>query len=98
MGRGRQKAKQTKVARKLKYYSPDTDLEALQRELASTQHHDPYVHYDPYEQYVDDATDEDDDQYAAYAEKYADVDFEDDSEDTADDDQDFDWKKAPRHK
>ena len=25
MGRGRQKAKQTKVARKLKYYSPETD-------------------------------------------------------------------------
>ncbi|MGV2448535.1 UNVERIFIED_CONTAM: DUF3073 family protein, partial [Bacillus sp. ATCC 13368] len=25
MGRGRQKAKQTKVARKLKYFSPDTD-------------------------------------------------------------------------
>ena len=35
MGRGRQKAKQTKVARKLKYFSPDTDLDALQRELAA---------------------------------------------------------------
>ena len=34
MGRGRQKAKQMKVARKLKYFSPDTDLHALQRELA----------------------------------------------------------------
>ena len=33
MGRGRAKAKQTKVARELKYYSPDTDLTALQREL-----------------------------------------------------------------
>lgn len=33
MGRGRQRAKQTKVARRLKYYSPDTDLEALEREL-----------------------------------------------------------------
>lgn len=33
MGRGRQKAKQTKVARDLKYYSPPTDLSALQREL-----------------------------------------------------------------
>lgn len=33
MGRGRAKAKQTKVARKLKYYTPDTDLSALQREL-----------------------------------------------------------------
>ena len=37
MGRGRQKAKQTKVARKLKYYSPETDYEALQRELQAKQ-------------------------------------------------------------
>ncbi|MGO1510493.1 MAG: DUF3073 domain-containing protein [Actinomycetales bacterium] len=35
MGRGRQKAKQTKVARKLKYFSPETDYAALERELAS---------------------------------------------------------------
>jgi hypothetical protein len=35
MGRGRAKAKQTKVARELKYSSPDTDLERLQRELSS---------------------------------------------------------------
>jgi hypothetical protein len=33
MGRGRAKAKQTKVARELKYYSPSTDLSALEREL-----------------------------------------------------------------
>ena len=33
MGRGRQKAKHMKVARSLKYYSPETDLDALQREL-----------------------------------------------------------------
>ncbi|MCI2237491.1 DUF3073 domain-containing protein [Paenibacillus sp. TRM 82003] len=33
MGRGRQKAKQTKVARQLKYFSPQTDYNALQREL-----------------------------------------------------------------
>ena len=33
MGRGRQKAKQTKVARELKYFSPETDYTALQREL-----------------------------------------------------------------
>jgi len=33
MGRGRAKAKQTKVARELKYYSPSTDLNALEREL-----------------------------------------------------------------
>ena len=31
MGRGRAKAKQTKVARQLKYYTPDTDLSALER-------------------------------------------------------------------
>lgn len=35
MGRGRQKAKQTKVARELKYYSPNTDYSALQRELGN---------------------------------------------------------------
>jgi DUF3073 family protein len=34
MGRGRAKAKQTKVARDLKYSSPQTDFERLQRELA----------------------------------------------------------------
>ncbi|MDQ3885719.1 MAG: DUF3073 domain-containing protein [Actinomycetota bacterium] len=34
MGRGRAKAKQTKVARELKYNSPNTDLESLQRELS----------------------------------------------------------------
>ena len=33
MGRGRAKAKQTKVSRELKYFSPDTDLSALEREL-----------------------------------------------------------------
>lgn len=35
MGRGRAKAKQTKVARQLKYSSPDMDLDSLQRELAN---------------------------------------------------------------
>jgi len=33
MGRGRAKAKQTKVARELKYSSGNTDLSALQAEL-----------------------------------------------------------------
>ncbi|MGB7450011.1 MAG: DUF3073 domain-containing protein [Ornithinimicrobium sp.] len=37
MGRGRAKAKQTKVARRLKYYSPDTDLTALERELKAAE-------------------------------------------------------------
>ena len=36
MGRGRAKAKQTKVARKLKYFSPETDLDRLRAELAGT--------------------------------------------------------------
>jgi hypothetical protein len=36
MGRGRQKAKHTKVARELKYFSPAVDLTALERELAAS--------------------------------------------------------------
>jgi hypothetical protein len=36
MGRGRQKAKHTKVARDLKYYSPDTNYGALANELHHT--------------------------------------------------------------
>ncbi len=38
MGRGRAKAKQTKVARELKYSSPDMDLSALERELHGQQY------------------------------------------------------------
>lgn len=34
MGRGRQKAKATKQARDMKYYSPSTDYSALERELS----------------------------------------------------------------
>jgi Protein of unknown function (DUF3073) len=41
MGRGRQKAKQTKVARDLKYYSPNTDYDALQKELGNGESHHP---------------------------------------------------------
>jgi hypothetical protein len=36
MGRGRAKAKQTKVARELKYSSPQTDFERLQQELSGS--------------------------------------------------------------
>ena len=36
MGRGRQKAKHTKVARDLKYFSPDTNYGALARELSGS--------------------------------------------------------------
>ena len=56
MGRGRQKAKQTKVARKLKYFSPDTDLDALQRELAAG-----------YETHSEEQQTDEDDLYARYA-------------------------------
>ena len=51
MGRGRAKAKQTKVARELKYSSPATDLEALQRELSGGNggnHSDSYGDSDTY--------------------------------------------------
>ena len=40
MGRGRAKAKQTKVARELKYSSPQTDFQRLQRELSGTDAND----------------------------------------------------------
>jgi Protein of unknown function (DUF3073) len=58
MGRGRAKAKQTKVARELKYSSPTMDLDALQRELGGTAVDDREAEdeYDPY------APDEDDDE------------------------------------
>jgi hypothetical protein len=58
MGRGRAKAKQTKVARELKYNSPNTDLAALQRELSSRggTHSDGDDHVDP----VDGDADDDD--------------------------------------
>ena len=72
MGRGRAKAKQTKVARQLKYGGPTTDLERLQAELAGSAaseadleedelEDDPYAKYveDEDELEVSDTTDED---------------------------------------
>ena len=41
MGRGRQKAKHTKVARELKYFSPSVDLTALERELKASSSDEP---------------------------------------------------------
>ncbi|HEX7744964.1 MAG TPA: DUF3073 domain-containing protein [Micromonosporaceae bacterium] len=62
MGRGRAKAKQTKVARELKYHSPNTDLAALQRELAGSGKSD-HDFDDEHNEYVDeDEDDADDDQ------------------------------------
>ena len=57
MGRGRAKAKQTKVARQLKYNTPEMDLDSLQRELAGQA---------PRRSWDDDEA-EVDDQYADYA-------------------------------
>lgn len=63
MGRGRQKAKQTKVARALKYHSASIDVTALERELSSGGED----RYDgTYRDGVDDADDGDDDPYSAY--------------------------------
>ncbi len=39
MGRGRQKAKHTKVARELKYFSPETNYNELERELTAKAKH-----------------------------------------------------------
>jgi hypothetical protein len=62
MGRGRAKAKQTKVARELKYHSPNTDLAALQRELAGSAATQPAEDLDEYDEYDDqDSEDEDED-------------------------------------
>ncbi|MCK0110610.1 DUF3073 domain-containing protein [Ornithinimicrobium sp. F0845] len=58
MGRGRAKAKQTKVARRLKYYSPETDLNALARELGASG--DPAAPEDAAVESADEEFDEDD--------------------------------------
>jgi hypothetical protein len=58
MGRGRQKAKHTKVARELKYFTPDTNLTALERELAAAAHENEYE--DKWAHLVDDDAEDDD--------------------------------------
>ncbi|MFH9295327.1 DUF3073 domain-containing protein [Streptomyces sp. NPDC017520] len=64
MGRGRAKAKQTKVARQLKYSSGGTDLSRLANELGASPSSQP-PNAEPFE---DD--DEEDDPYAQYADRY----------------------------
>jgi Protein of unknown function (DUF3073) len=55
MGRGRQKAKNTKIARELKSYSPNVNYSALEKELGHPD--DPYV--DKWaDQYADEYEDE----------------------------------------
>jgi hypothetical protein len=61
MGRGRAKAKQTKVARELKYSGPSTDLSALQKELSASGHPVPSAVDE-----VDETDEEFDDDYTAY--------------------------------
>lgn len=58
MGRGRQKAKHTKVARELKYFSPDTNYGALEKELAGNPRLEEDLEKWP--------------EYAAYEDKYGD--------------------------
>ncbi|KUP98005.1 DUF3073 domain-containing protein [Thermobifida cellulosilytica] len=68
MGRGRAKAKQQKVARRLKYSTGNTDLDRLRSELgvgerASKSSDSPEDTYgDPYDDLIE--------RYADYAEKY----------------------------
>ena len=59
MGRGRAKAKQTRVARDLKYRSFDTDFTSLERELRG-------------DSYVEPEEADEDDPYAELANRYAD--------------------------
>ena len=62
MGRGRAKAKQTKVARELKYRSFETDFSSLERELRSGSegHEVPPAYADLVEEYEDDEDPSDD--------------------------------------
>jgi hypothetical protein len=69
MGRGRQKAKQTKVARELKYHTSSIDVNALQRELTGGTE---YTSSPPVADGTDD--DDDDDPYASYSKYVAEED------------------------
>ena len=69
MGRGRQKAKQTKVARELKYYSPNTDYSALQRELTGSTGSTGNAVDDTLEQNDEDESTDEDDEYVDWAPK-----------------------------
>jgi hypothetical protein len=71
VGRGRQKAKHTKVARELKYFSPDTDLSALEKELSTNTASDEPDYEDKWADMYDDEDVEEGDE------------SEDDSEDKA---------------
>jgi hypothetical protein len=61
MGRGRQKAKHTKVARDLKYFSPNTNYDSLEKELASSSSGEA----DKWSEFVDEEIDEDEESRTA---------------------------------
>jgi hypothetical protein len=64
MGRGRAKAKQTKVARDLKYRTHEADFGALAKELHGSSDEPPTEASD-----VDETPDEDYDKWADYADR-----------------------------
>lgn len=74
MGRGRAKAKQTKVARQLKYNSGGTDLSRLAEELGASPTNQPPNG----ERFEDDELDND--PYAQYADLYNDDEDDDDAD------------------
>lgn len=57
MGRGRQKAKHTKIARELKSFSPSVNYSALERELGHPAEEDAYV-----DKWADQYADEDEEE------------------------------------
>jgi phage terminase small subunit len=77
MGRGRAKAKQTKVARQLKYNSGGTDLSRLAEELGASPSNQP-----PNGEHFED-DEHDDDLYARYADLYEDGDDEDEDDNSS---------------
>jgi len=60
MGRGRQKAKHTKVARELKYFSPNTDYSELEAELSTSENPRLSEDLDKWSEYADTGASEDD--------------------------------------
>ena len=82
MGRGRQKAKHTKVARDLKYFSPDTNYGALAKELGAPTTSDPRLAEDleKWPEFAGANPPADDDEYVdTYAAQYETDEDEDES-------------------
>ncbi len=87
MGRGRAKAKQTKVARQLKYNSGRTDLSRLAEELGASPTPDPPSNGER----VEDDDELEDNVYARYAEMY-------DEDDEEEDDGSSDASSSPKRR